>query len=194
MRSPTGSTSGTAGGRSAPTRRARPRPWWARRCTMPSSATCWRTSATRRTRWCGCWRWCRADLSRRGHPGCIFSLPMTEPRSSLVTALANRYRIERELGQGGMATVYLAEDLRHDRKVAIKVLRPELAASMGPDRFLREIEIAAQLQHPHILPLLDSGDAGGFLFYVMPYVQGESLRDRLARERELPVHDALRIV
>jgi eukaryotic-like serine/threonine-protein kinase len=113
---------------------------------------------------------------------------------SLAAALADRYKLERELGQGGMATVYLAEDVRHRRKVAVKVLRPELAASMGPDRFLREIEIAAQLQHPHILPLLDSGDAGGFLFYVMPFVQGESLRDRLARERELPVHDALRIV
>ena len=112
----------------------------------------------------------------------------------LAAALGDRYRIERELGQGGMATVYLAEDVRHRRKVAVKVLRPELAASMGPDRFLREIEIAAQLQHPHILPLLDSGDAGGFLFYVMPYVQGESLRDRLVRERELPVQDALRII
>ena len=112
----------------------------------------------------------------------------------LAAALADRYRIERELGAGGMATVYLAEDVRHHRKVAVKVLRPELAASMGPDRFLREIEIAAQLQHPHILPLLDSGDAAGFLFYVMPYVQGESLRDRLVREHELPVHDALRII
>jgi Tol biopolymer transport system component/tRNA A-37 threonylcarbamoyl transferase component Bud32 len=113
---------------------------------------------------------------------------------TLVAALADRYVLERELGAGGMATVYLAEDVRHRRKVAVKVLRPELAASMGPDRFLREIEIAAQLQHPHILPLLDSGDAGGFLFYVMPFVQGESLRDRLVRERELPVHDALRII
>jgi Tol biopolymer transport system component/tRNA A-37 threonylcarbamoyl transferase component Bud32 len=112
----------------------------------------------------------------------------------LSAALADRYVLERELGAGGMATVYLAEDVRHRRKVAVKVLRPELAASMGPDRFLREIEIAAQLQHPHILPLLDSGDAGGFLFYVMPFVQGESLRDRLVRERELPVHDALRII
>ena len=117
-----------------------------------------------------------------------------QPFEPLRAALADRYAIERELGQGGMATVYLAEDIRHRRKVAVKVLRPELAASMGPDRFLREIEIAAQLQHPHILPLLDSGDASGFLFYVMPYVQGETLRDRLVRERELPVHDALRIV
>jgi eukaryotic-like serine/threonine-protein kinase len=118
----------------------------------------------------------------------------TSSHAQLETALADRYKIERELGAGGMATVYLAEDVRHRRKVAVKVLRPELAASMGPDRFLREIEIAAQLQHPHILPLLDSGDAGGFLFYVMPFVQGESLRDRLVRERELPVHDALRII
>src|SRR3954463_11680171 len=114
--------------------------------------------------------------------------PMTQALDRLATALADRYVLERELGAGGMATVYLAEDVRHRRKVAVKVLRPELAASMGPDRFLREIEIAAQLQHPHILPLLDSGEAAGFLFYVMPYIQGESLRDRLVRERELPVH------
>ena len=87
----------------------------------------------------------------------------------LRASLADRYRIERELGQGGMATVYLAEDLKHHRKVAIKVLREDLAASLGAARFLREIEIAAQLQHPHILPLLDSGDADGFLYYVMPY-------------------------
>ena len=119
---------------------------------------------------------------------------MTALPPTLVEALAGRYRVEREVGQGGMATVYLAEDVRHHRKVAIKVLRAELAASMGPERFLREIDIAAQLQHPHILPLLDSGDAAGFLYYVMPYVQGESLRDRLVREHELPVHDALRII
>ena len=90
-----------------------------------------------------------------------------------------------------MATVYLAEDLRHGRQVAIKVLRPELAATLGPERFFREIQVAARLQHPHILPLLDSGEAGGFLYYVMPYVEGESLRERLAREGELPVHDAV---
>jgi serine/threonine protein kinase len=90
------------------------------------------------------------------------------PLRRLSTALADRYRIERELGQGGMATVYLAEDLRHHRKVALKLLRPELAATLGPARFLREIQIAAQLQHPHILPLLDSGEAEGFLYYVMP--------------------------
>ncbi len=93
-----------------------------------------------------------------------------------------------------MATVYLAEDLKHDRKVAVKVLRPELAAALGPDRFTREIRIAARLQHPHILPLLDSGQADGFLFYVMPYVDGQSLRDRLAREGELPVHEAVRLL
>ena len=113
---------------------------------------------------------------------------------SLAAALSDRYAIERELGQGGMATVYLARDLRHERHVAVKVLRPELAASLGPQRFLREIKLAAQLQHPHILPLHDSGEAGGFLYYVMPYVTGESLRARLARGGELPIHDALKIL
>jgi serine/threonine-protein kinase len=112
---------------------------------------------------------------------------------ALRQALADRYAIERELGQGGMATVYLAEDLKHHRKVAIKVLRPELAASLGADRFLREIETTAQLTHPHILPLLDSGAADGTLFYVMPYVEGESLRDRLTREKQLPLDDTLQI-
>jgi tRNA A-37 threonylcarbamoyl transferase component Bud32/WD40 repeat protein len=111
----------------------------------------------------------------------------------LRTALADRYRIERELGQGGMATVYLAADLRHDREVAIKVLHPELAAALGGDRFLSEIKTTARLQHPHILPLLDSGTADGLLFYVMPYVAGETLRNRLQRERQLPVEEALRI-
>ena len=111
----------------------------------------------------------------------------------LATALADRYRIERVLGQGGMATVYLAEDLKHHRKVAVKVLRPELAALLGADRFLREIEITANLQHPHILPLFDSGEAGGLLFYVMPYVEGESLRDRLTRTGRLDVTEALRM-
>ena len=119
---------------------------------------------------------------------------MTPIPPGLAAAVADRYRIERELGQGGMATVYLAADLRHDRKVALKVLRPELAATIGPERFLREIRIAAQLQHPHILPLLESGEAGGFVYYVMPYVAGESLRERLARERELPVADAVRLL
>ncbi len=111
----------------------------------------------------------------------------------LTTALADRYRIERELGQGGMATVYLAHDVRHDRKVALKVLRPELAAVIGAERFLVEIKTTANLQHPHILPLHDSGEADGTVFYVMPYVEGESLRDRLTRERQLPVDDAVRI-
>ncbi len=108
-------------------------------------------------------------------------------------ALASRYEIQSELGSGGMATVYLARDLKHDRQVAVKVLRPEIAAAFGADRFLREIEILARLQHPHILGLYDSGEADGFLFYVMPYVEGESLRDRLEREQQLPLEDALRV-
>jgi serine/threonine-protein kinase len=112
----------------------------------------------------------------------------------LAAALSDRYRIERELGAGGMATVYLADDVKHRRKVAIKVLRPELAAALGTERFLREIETTASLRHPHILPLYDSGEAGGFLFYVMPNVEGESLRDRLNRERQLPIDEALTIV
>jgi serine/threonine-protein kinase len=111
----------------------------------------------------------------------------------LTAALADRYRVDRELGHGGMATVYLAEDLKHHRPVALKVLRPELAAVLGPDRFLREIELCARLTHPHILPLHDSGEADGFLYYVMPYVEGESLRDRLTREKQLPLDDALQI-
>ena len=112
------------------------------------------------------------------------------PPPALIQALADRYTIERELGQGGMATVYLAEDVKHQRKVAVKVLRPELAATLGPDRFAREIAVAARLQHPHILGLLDSGDTDGFFYYVMPYVEGETLRDRLTRAGELPVPDA----
>ena len=118
---------------------------------------------------------------------------MTNAPDRLTAALADRYRLERELGQGGMATVYLAEDLKHHRRVAVKVLRPELAAVLGAERFLREIETTAQLNHPHILPLYDSGEAGGFLYYVMPYVEGESLRDRLDREKQLPLEDALSI-
>ncbi|MDE3054247.1 MAG: protein kinase, partial [Gemmatimonadota bacterium] len=118
---------------------------------------------------------------------------MTGLPDRLVAALADRYRIERELGVGGMATVYLAHDLRHDRNVALKVLRPELAAVIGAERFLSEIKTTANLQHPHILALFDSGEAGGFVYYVMPYVEGESLRDRLTREKHLPVDDALRI-
>jgi tetratricopeptide (TPR) repeat protein len=111
----------------------------------------------------------------------------------LKTALQDRYTIERELGAGGMATVYLAEDIKHHRQVGIKVLRPDLAAALGPERFLREIEIAAGLDHPHILPLYDSGEADGFLYYVMPFVEGESLRDRLDREKQLPIDDGLQI-
>jgi tRNA A-37 threonylcarbamoyl transferase component Bud32 len=118
---------------------------------------------------------------------------MTPSTDRLMTALEGRYRIERELGAGGMATVYLAQDLKHDRKVAIKVLRPELAAVIGAERFLSEIKTTANLQHPHILPLHDSGQADSFLFYVMPFVEGESLRDRLNREKQLPVTDAVRI-
>ncbi|HET9294419.1 MAG TPA: serine/threonine-protein kinase, partial [Gemmatimonadales bacterium] len=111
----------------------------------------------------------------------------------LTEALSDRYRVERELGHGGMATVYLAQDLRHNRRVALKVLRPELAAVIGADRFLSEITTTANLQHPHILPLFDSGEADGFLFYVMPYVEGETVRDRIQREKQLPVADAVRI-
>ena len=118
---------------------------------------------------------------------------MPPPADRLATALEGRYRIQRPLGEGGMATVYLAEDLKHDRKVALKVLKPELAAVVGADRFLAEIRTTANLQHPNILPLFDSGEADSFLFYVMPYVEGESLRDRLDREKQLPIDEAVRI-
>src|SRR6187455_347096 len=118
---------------------------------------------------------------------------MTDATARLSAALADRYRLERELGAGGMATVYLAQDLRHDRRVAVKVLRPELAAIIGAQRFLAEIKTTANLQHPNILPLFDSGTANSFLFYVMPFVEGESLRDRLNREKQLPIADAIRI-
>src|SRR5881397_2976235 len=118
---------------------------------------------------------------------------MADLLARLQAALAERYTIERELGRGGMATVYLARDLKHGRLVAIKVLRPEIAAALGPERFLREIEVAARLTHPHILALHDSGQTGGSLYYVMPYIEGESLRDRLEREGQLPLEDALRI-
>ena len=121
------------------------------------------------------------------------TIVLTEPSERLSGALADRYRIERELGAGGMATVYLAVDLKHHRKVAIKVLRAELAEALGAERFLREIETTANLRHPHILPLYDSGESGGFLFYVMPLVEGESLRSRLAREKQLPIADAVRL-
>src|SRR5213593_2182489 len=118
---------------------------------------------------------------------------MTDDAERVRASLAGRYTIERELGRGGMATVYLAQDLKYDRPVAVKVLRPELAAVLGAERFLHEIRLTAQLQHPHILPLYDSGDADGMLYYVMPYVEGESLRGRLNRERQVPLDDALRI-
>jgi serine/threonine-protein kinase len=118
---------------------------------------------------------------------------LAELLDTLRNALADRYALERELGHGGMATVFLAQDLKHRRKVAIKVLKPEIAAAIGPERFQREIEIAAQLQHPHILPLYDSGEAAGYLYYVMPYVEGESLRDRLNREKQLPQEDVVKI-
>ncbi len=118
---------------------------------------------------------------------------MAESLAHLSAALADRYRLEREVGQGGMATVYLAHDVRHDRKVALKVLRPELSAILGAQRFLAEIKTTANLQHPHILSLFDSGEADGLVFYVMPYVEGESLRVRLAREKQLPVDEAIRI-
>jgi serine/threonine-protein kinase len=118
---------------------------------------------------------------------------MPELLSRLQSALEDRYRLDREIGAGGMATVYLAQDLRHDRRVALKVLRPELAAVIGAERFLAEIKLTANLQHPHILPLFDSGEADSYLFYVMPFVEGETLRDRLNREKQLPVPDAVRI-
>jgi len=118
---------------------------------------------------------------------------MTPIPDRLAAALADRYRLERELGQGGMATVYLAEDLKHDRKVALKVLRPELAAVIGAERFVVEIKTTAALSHPHILPLFDSGTADGFLYYVMPYVQGETLRTKLDREKQLAVDEAVKL-
>jgi serine/threonine protein kinase/Flp pilus assembly protein TadD len=112
----------------------------------------------------------------------------------LESALSSRYRVDRELGRGGMATVFLAMDVRHDRKVALKVLHSELSSALGPDRFLREIKLAARLNHPHIVPLFDSGEAGGFLYYVMPVVEGESLRDRLLREGKIPLEESLNVV
>ncbi|HTL91350.1 MAG TPA: serine/threonine-protein kinase, partial [Steroidobacteraceae bacterium] len=119
---------------------------------------------------------------------------MTDVLDRLTTALGERYVIDRQIGEGGMATVYRAKDIKHERTVAIKVLRQELSVSLGADRFLREIRVAANLQHPNILGLYDSGEAEGLLFYVMPFVEGESLRDRLNREQQLPIQDALQIV
>jgi serine/threonine protein kinase/Tfp pilus assembly protein PilF len=117
----------------------------------------------------------------------------TLPVQRLRDALSQSYTIDRELGRGGMATVYLAQDSKHDRVVALKVLHPDLAASLGPDRFLREIKLAARLNHPHILPLFDSGSADGLLYYVMPYVEGESLRERLDRDRQIPITEAIQL-
>src|SRR5438067_10680640 len=118
---------------------------------------------------------------------------MAELLARLRGVLADRYAIDRELGHGGTATVYLAQDLKHRRSVAIKVLRPELTPALGAERFLREIATSANLRHPHILPLYDSGEADGLLFYVMPYAEGESLRERLDREKQLPLDDAVQI-
>src|SRR5215208_231647 len=119
---------------------------------------------------------------------CLTSVPPV-----LSSALIDRYVLQRELGRGGMATVYLAQDVKHDRKVALKVLHPELALSLGPERFQREIRFAARLQHPHILTVLDSGEAAGQLWFTMPFVEGESVRDRLQREKQLALDEAVRI-
>src|ERR1041385_2795819 len=118
---------------------------------------------------------------------------MSNAATQLSAALTGRYEIEREIGAGGMATVYLARDVKHERRVALKVLKPELGAVLGVDRFLAEIKVTANLQHPNLLPLYDSGEANGQLFYVMPFLEGESLRARLAREKQLPVDDAVRM-
>ena len=131
----------------------------------------------------------RQRASRHAAPRRIL-VPMTADMERLRTALAGRYTIQREVGHGGAAVVYLAQDEKYGRSVALKVLRPEVAGALGPERFLREIRITARLQHPHILPLLEAGEADGLLFYVMPYVEGHSLRVRLARERQLPIHEA----
>src|SRR3954468_24337436 len=116
---------------------------------------------------------------------------MTAPQ--VAAAVAGRYIVDREIGRGGMATVYLARDVRHNRKVALKVLNPELGAVLGVERFLSEIQVTANLQHPNLLPLFDSGEAEGLLFYVMPFIEGESLRARLDREKQLPIDEAIRI-
>ena len=118
---------------------------------------------------------------------------MSATTTSLNAALSGQYEIEREIGRGGMATVYLARDIKHSRNVALKVLDPELGAVLGAERFLSEIRVTANLQHPNLLPLFDSGEADGLLFYVMPFIEGESLRARLEHERQLPIDDAVRI-
>jgi len=138
----------------------------------------------------------RADAAASGYlePPAVRSLAQADPQVRLAAALSAHYRLERELGRGGMATVYLAHDLRHDRPVALKMLRPELAEALSPERrFLREIRTAARLEHPHILPVLDSGATEGLLWYTMPYVEGESLRTRLDSEGQLPVVEAVRL-
>src|SRR5256884_4724809 len=131
-------------------------------------------------------------LDRRPYHGLVPGVegPVSDLAGRLAVALTGRYAIERELGHGGTALVFLGRDPKHERLVAIKVLRPELAVALGAERFLREIKLTARLNHPHILPLLDSGEAAGFLYYVMPYVEGESLRDRLGRGRQLPGGEA----
>ena len=138
---------------------------------------------------------CGLNVTRefKGTPVTAMSAEVSDTFRRLGDALGDRYVVESELGRGGMATVFLARDVKHDRAVAIKVLHPDLSASIGAERFEREIRLAAKLQHPHILGLYDSGAADGLLYYVMPYVKGESLRDRLDREKMLPVDDAIRI-
>src|SRR5204863_2953054 len=116
---------------------------------------------------------------------------MNLPIDRVRAALSGSYAVDRELGRGGMGAVYLAQDVRHDRAVALKVLHPDLSSTLGPDRFLREIKLVARLNHPHILPLFDSGAYDGILYYVMPYVEGESLRERLNRSLQLPVEEAI---
>src|SRR5439155_25213690 len=137
----------------------------------------------------------RSDRAEPGRPlaPAVCSSSMTDPLATLLARLPQHYTIERQAGVGGMATVYLARDLKHDRHVALKVLKPELAALLGVERFLSEIRVTAHLQHPHILPLFDSGQAGGLIYYVMPHVEGESLRQRLEREKQLPLETAIEI-
>ncbi|HJR35344.1 MAG TPA: serine/threonine-protein kinase, partial [Gemmatimonadales bacterium] len=127
-------------------------------------------------------------MSNRG------DLTATDAFARFTAALADRYRLDCELGQGGMATVYLAHDLKHDRRVAVKVMRPEISAGLAADRFLLEIRTTANLQHPHIVPVFDSGQAAGQLFFVMPLIEGESLRARLDREGPLPLEEAVRLI
>src|SRR5215212_894706 len=118
---------------------------------------------------------------------------MSDEVARVTSAVADRYQIDREIGRGGMATVYLARDIRHNRNVALKVLNPELGAVLGVERFLAEIRVTANLQHPNLLPLFDSGEVNGLLYYVMPYIEGETLRTRLEREKQLPVDEVVRM-